>query len=361
MKAIVGIFVLSVMAAVATGCGSASESTAPVASQSDKLKATIGAQGGELTGAQGTPFEGVHLSIPAGALNADTEISIKVAANPPALPATAHACGQIYSIEPAGLALAQAATLTLPFSEDTIASFNRFDDEVKAWVLASDNTWSQAKQIDSQDSRVTIELQNLTVVGPGVNPPKDVDVVHFKLYPNPKFVKCLAAYPNDPNRQPTADVTVVRGDLNDSMYMVAQNIKAGLKFDLFTVEHTSLKSDGTPDPAFTNFGLAWYQSDVDARQDSRARLYLRTILLDQIFGFDPAVTLAPTGTFHVGFWFNDPNDAAPCGFDVTKPTPFNGEHDAGPLAMISVPNATTNLGPLCTKPDTSVTPARCSP
>jgi hypothetical protein len=33
-------------------------------------------------------------------------------------------------------------------------------------------------------------------------------------------------------------------------------------------------------------------------------------------------------TFHMGFWFNDPNDAAPCGFDVTKPTPFNGEHRA---------------------------------
>ena len=42
-------------------------------------------------------------------------------------------------------------------------------------------------------------------------------------------------------------------------------------------------------------------------------------------------------TFHVGFWFNDPADAAACNFDVTKPTPFNGEHRAGPLAMISRP------------------------
>ena len=84
-------------------------------------------------------------------------------------------------------------------------------------------------------------------------------------------------------------------------------------------------------------------------------------MLDQIFGFDPAVSLAPTGTFHVGFWFNDPKDAAACGFNPATPTPFNGDHQAGPLAMISVPDATTNLGPLCTKPDTSTTPARCSP
>jgi hypothetical protein len=60
--------------------------------------------------------------------------------------------------------------------------------------------------------------------------------------------------------------------------------------------------------------------------------------------------LPPTNTFHLGFWFNNPDDAAPCGFDVTKPTPFNGEHHAGPLAMISLPVAPNNLGPLCSRP-----------
>jgi hypothetical protein len=29
--------------------------------------------------------------------------------------------------------------------------------------------------------------------------------------------------------------------------------------------------------------------------------------------------------------------------------------------MISLPDATTNLGPLCSNPDRSVTPARCHP
>jgi hypothetical protein len=71
-------------------------------------------------------------------------------------------------------------------------------------------------------------------------------------------------------------------------------------------------------------------------------------LINQIFGFDPAVSLPPTNTFHVGFWFNNPKDASACGFVGT--TPFNGEHAAGPLAMISLPNATTKLGPLCGSP-----------
>jgi hypothetical protein len=68
----------------------------------------------------------------------------------------------------------------------------------------------------------------------------------------------------------------------------------------------------------------------------------------------------PTNTFHVGFWFNDPNDANKngCTFDVTHPTPFNGEHKAGPGAMISVPDAQTNLGPLCTQPNNNGT---CNP
>jgi len=60
-----------------------------------------------------------------------------------------------------------------------------------------------------------------------------------------------------------------------------------------------------------------------------------------------------------GFWFDNPEDAAALPtrhFDPTKPTPFNGEHKAGPFAMLSVPDATTGLGPLCTEPNNSATP-----
>jgi len=266
----------------------------------------------------------------------------------------------MFALEPAGLALAVPASVTLPFDESVIQTNERFDDEVKVWVRDGDH-WSRQLQTDSAEGSVTVQLPTLTTVAAGVNPPKPTDVIHFHLDPNPKFLRCLAAYPDDPTRAPSADVTVVRGELNDSLSLQAWNIKPGLKFDMFTVEHSALKADGKPDPAFPGFGLAWYQSDLDARNDGRARVNIRTILLDQIFGFDPAVSLAPTGTFHVGFWFNDPKDAAACGFNPATPTPFNGDHQAGPLAMISVPDATTNLGPLCTKPDTSTTPARCSP
>jgi hypothetical protein len=184
------------------------------------------------------------------------------------------------------------------------------------------------------------------------------DVAQFKLVANPKFANCLAEFPGDATRAPRADVTVERGDLNDTLTMHVRNIKAGLAFDLFTVQRSPFLADGTANPAFKNFGMAWYQSDVQADSSGEGTVHVRTILLDQIFGFDPDVALPPTITFQIGFWFNNPADAQPCGFD---PTPFNGEHRAGPLAMISLPNAATGLGPLCLKPDTTVTPARCNP
>jgi hypothetical protein len=181
----------------------------------------------------------------------------------------------------------------------------------------------------------------------------------FNLTANPAFVNCLARFPGDPARQPVATVTITRGNLNDTLVLKAKNIKPKLSFDLFTVQHSNLLANGTVDPNFVNFGLAWYQSDIEVTSGGTARVKIQTVLLDQIFGFDPASGLAPTNTFHVGFWFNDPADAAGCGFVGT--TPFNGTHDAGPLAMISLPDPGTNLGPLCFNPNTSTIPATCNP
>jgi ZU5 domain len=341
------------------GCGGEGKSTS-VGAGGDALRATIGPEGGELVGTAGSALDGVVVVIPPGALASSTEITMRRADAATPLPSTAVGCGPEFTFEPAGLKLAVPADVTLPFDENTVADHDRFGDEVKVWALDG-ATWGQRLQTDSSEGRVTIQLDALLTVGAGVNPPAEQDIVHFELKPFPKFERCLASYPDDPSQPPIVRADVVRGPLNDGLFLRGKNIQPGLKFDMFTVENSSLLADGTPDPAFKNFGLAWYQSDLEADSDGQMRASIRTILLDQIFGFDPAVSLPPTGTFEVGFWFNDPHAASACGFDETHPTPFNGEHQAGPVAMITVPDATTGLGPLCTKPDTSVTPARCSP
>jgi hypothetical protein len=183
----------------------------------------------------------------------------------------------------------------------------------------------------------------------------------FELAANPKFVNCLAKFPNDPSRPPTASVDVEKGDLNDQLTLHLHNVKPNLAFDLFTVQRSTLDAQGKPISPAPSFGLAWYQSDVQADDHGNGRVKINTILADQIFGVNLDQSPAqPINTFHLGFWFNNPNDAASCGFDVTKPTPFNGEHTAGPLAMISLPDAQTGLGPLCLNPDASQ-PSGCNP
>ena len=187
----------------------------------------------------------------------------------------------------------------------------------------------------------------------------DEHQIHFQLVPNPGFVRCLARYPDDPSRPPIADVRVTRGKLNDTLKLQLKNIKPGLAFDLFTVQRSPFNADGSP-LKIPNFGLAWYQSDIEVGTAGTANVQIETILLDQIFGFDPDVSLAPTNSFHVGFWFNDPKDVHDCA-DPEPVTPFNGEHHAGPLAMISLPDTQSGLGPLCTNPDFSTDPVSCNP
>ena len=178
----------------------------------------------------------------------------------------------------------------------------------------------------------------------------------FTLKPEVKFLNCFVANVAKP---PTATVTVSRAGQRDHLILDVNGLKPGLRFDVFTVQRSNLRADGSVDPAFTNFGLAWYQSDLTADENGNATTSLFSIMIDQIFGFDPDVDLQPTNTFHIGFWFNNPATARPCGFDATKPTPFNGEHKAGPAAMISVPNANTGLGPLCLNP-WAVSPSGCN-
>jgi hypothetical protein len=210
-------------------------------------------------------------------------------------------------------------------------------------------TWLQ-KAAGKISSGMLVAMMALALAG--VATAEKNDEITFNLAPNPDTIGCLRA---NNTEEPRARATVIRGKVNDTLILDLDGIRPGLAFDLFTVQRSPLLADGSKDPAFTNvfngsFGLAWYQSDIQVEHSDNGHVRIQTILLDDIFGFDPDVRLAPTNTFHVGFWFDDPNAAAHCGFDPTHPKPFNGEHTSGPVAMISLPDAKTGLGPLSTKP-----------
>ena len=104
--------------------------------------------------------------------------------------------------------------------------------------------------------------------------------VRFDLEPNPQFVSCLAP------GAPVAHVTVKRGNLNDTLLLRATGLKPNLQFDMFTVQRSPLDANGKPVANFKGFGMAWYQSDIEADENGEAKVLIKTILLDQIFGFD---------------------------------------------------------------------------
>ena len=171
----------------------------------------------------------------------------------------------------------------------------------------------------------------------------------FDLFPNTPFLNCLAA----PGKTPVAKVQVTRGKLNDQLELNVRNLKPDLDFDLFTVEKTPQLADGSAEPELRRelrLRLVpvrpahqprrqgpGHDQDDPARPDLRLRRqpwcptgeHLQRRLLVQQPGRRRAAAASPAFT------------------------PFNGEHQAGPLAMISRLNATTNLGPLCTDPESA--------
>ena len=162
-----------------------------------------------------------------------------------------------------------------------------------------------------------------------------------------------------------------RGPLADTLVLDVIGVKPNLKFDLFTLQRSNLDANGTVVAGFSSFGLATFISTLQSDAYGSIHATAKTILLDQAFSFDAdkqvdgkTTLLAPTNTTHIGFWFDNPTDAQACGFNPATPTPFNGKHTAGPLAMVTTPNAKTNLGPLCTQPiagTSSGAPETCNP
>lgn len=146
-----------------------------------------------------------------------------------------------------------------------------------------------------------------------------------------------------------ARVRVVTHGQTETMTVNASGLPANTGFDLFI-----LQLPNAP------FGVSWYQSDLQSGSDGTAsvqvigRFSAETFAVAPGTGAAPVVhsgldaasnpPFAPIHTFHVGFWFNSPSEAAAAGCAATV-TPFNGEHNAGVQAM-STRNFADLQGPL---------------
>ena len=111
------------------------------------------------------------------------------------------------------------------------------------------------------------------------------------------------------------------------------------------------------------FGLSWYQGDIETNRHGVGhgrfigRFNIETFIVAP--GVAPAPpthtgppfpdassnpATAPVHTYHLGLWFNSPQDAVNAGGPDTV-TPFNGEHNAG-VQVLNTSNFPDLEGPL---------------
>ncbi len=137
--------------------------------ETDAIEATLGAEGGELSGAPGSAFSGFRLHVPAGALSEPVTLRVTAAATSNPLPPHGAAVGPTFDLVP-HLDLARSARVTLPFDAGRVAGYGVDLAGVKVWRIGPEG-WELIDATARAAAAVTVELSTLTVVGAGVEVP----------------------------------------------------------------------------------------------------------------------------------------------------------------------------------------------
>ena len=158
----------------------------------------------------------------------------------------------------------------------------------------------------------------------------------------------------------SASVTIENQDLAQAverLTLSAHGLPANTDFDLFVIQVPNAP-----------FGLSSYQGDFETNkfgvghQTYVGRFSIESFIVapgtapaPAVFNgaFPDATANPPTNpvqTYHLGLWFNSPQDAAKAGCPATV-TPFNGTHDAG-IQALSSRNFPDDQGPLRSFPPT---------
>jgi hypothetical protein len=154
----------------------------------------------------------------------------------------------------------------------------------------------------------------------------------FRLVPSPNIKACLP--------HAGGSVTITPNNLNDKMVVSVHGMPADAGFDLFVIQQP-LKP----------FGVAWYQSDVQANAYGTGTATVQGIFDVETFSVSlgGTTTFSPTHQYHLGLWFNNPRTPFNLGCEpgATAPivTPFNGAQHAG-VQVLNTSQFRVNAGPL---------------
>jgi hypothetical protein len=149
---------------------------------------------------------------------------------------------------------------------------------------------------------------------------------------------------------PHATGKVTISDLGpvQNMHIEVSGLPPKTEFDTFVIQ--------VPNKPF---GLVWYQGDIDTDKYGKGVGDFTGVFSKETFingpGVAPAPKIfdddatsnpetAPVQVYHLGIWFNSPDDAQKAGCANTV-TPFNGEHNAG-IQVLNTSNFPDLHGPL---------------
>jgi len=143
-------------------------------------------------------------------------------------------------------------------------------------------------------------------------------------------------------------VTITPKGANQKLRVKVWNLPENTDFDLFVIQVPEVP-----------FGLSWYQGDIETNGKGRGSGTFVGIFSKETFTVAPGVApapvvfddnadsnpaTAPVQMYHLGLWFNSPEDAAKAGCPDLV-TPFNGEHKAG-VQVLNTSNFPDLKGPL---------------
>src|SRR5947209_4907468 len=149
----------------------------------------------------------------------------------------------------------------------------------------------------------------------------------------------------------TGRVTITPAGPVEIMDVVVEGLPPNTEFDFFVIQVPKAP-----------FGVSWYQGDIETDKKGRGHERFVGRFSIETFAVAPGSALAPVvfdGPFpdaslnpsfnpiqmyHLGLWFNSPDDAHAAGCPATV-TPFNGEHNAG-IQVLNTSNFSDDHGPL---------------
>jgi hypothetical protein len=191
-----------------------------------------------------------------------------------------------------------------------------------------------------------LALASLAITGIFAQPAAADDDVKFDMVRSAALNAVPACVPNA-----AAHVTIEPGESAEHMVVKVEGLPPNTDFDFFV-----LQIPHAP------FGMAWYQGDIETNGAGKGRAEFVGRFNFESFivapGSAPAPVVfngpfpdassnpatAPIQTYHLGLWFNSPQDAVKAGCPATV-TPFNGEHDAG-IQVLNTSNFADLKGPL---------------